>query len=443
VHVKIIIGSDHVGYPLKQAVLEYLEAEGIEVEDAGADNAEESVHYPDYAREVSLAVSGGAFEYGILICGTGLGMSMAANKYAGVRAALCENTFSAYYSRAHNNANVLCMGSRVVTPAKAEWILKTWLETPFDYGRHVIRVEMLDQPLNQDQEPKRPAPPQNWNSVKDLAVALSPTKSAFGPLLYAGDLESGPRAAAESGFTAVELSLRKPGDMTATQLEELLGAHHLSLSAIATGQSCLHDQFCLSTSDEEVRRRTVERLAEHIKMGARFNAPVIIGGIRGALAGSEEERKRQRFMAIESMRECTELADSLGSLLLLEPINRYETNFVNSAEDGLELIEEVGRPNLKLLLDSFHMNIEDANMAEAIEKAGDHLGYIHFADSNRQAPGRGHIDFDVILRALARINYSGVMAVEILPLPDDSRAMQEAGAFLRSKIDPQKVEKQQ
>jgi sugar phosphate isomerase/epimerase len=140
-------------------------------------------------------------------------------------------------------------------------------------------------------------------------------------------------------------------------------------------------------------------------------------------------------MAVESIGECAELAESLGSVLLLEPNNRYETNFANSAEDGLRILEEVGNPNLKLLLDTFHMNIEEANIPGAIQKAGDRLGYIHFADSNRQAPGRGHIDFDEILRALARINYSGVIAAEILPLPDDARAMQEAGAFLRSKID--------
>ena len=118
--------------------------------------------------------------------------------------------------------------------------------------------------------------------------------------------------------------------------------------------------------------------------------------------------------------------------VLIEPINRYETNFVNTGLQGLELMDEVGEPNLRLLLDTFHMNIEQVNLTTALREAGDKLGYIHFADSNRLAPGQGHIDFVEVVHTLISIGYSGFLTVEILPLPDDASAMHQAGNFFKS-----------
>jgi sugar phosphate isomerase/epimerase len=118
--------------------------------------------------------------------------------------------------------------------------------------------------------------------------------------------------------------------------------------------------------------------------------------------------------------------------LLVEPINRYETNFINTAQDGIELIEAIGHPCVKLLLDTFHMNIEEIDPCITIRKAAKHLGYVHFADSNRQAPGRGHINFQAIADVLAEIGYRGFINAEILPIPDDEQALLQTGQYIHS-----------
>ena len=138
--MKIAIGCDHAAYEMKAHVKGVLEKRGAEVIDFGTDGPA-SVDYPDFAAKVSEAVTSGKADRGILICGTGLGMSMAANKFKGIRAALCSEPLSARMSRLHNDANVLCMGARVIGPAMAEEIVGVWLDTGFDGGRHLIRIE--------------------------------------------------------------------------------------------------------------------------------------------------------------------------------------------------------------------------------------------------------------------------------------------------------------
>ncbi|MCQ2430499.1 MAG: ribose 5-phosphate isomerase B [Clostridia bacterium] len=140
---KIIIGCDHGGLNLKNAVIAHLNAKGIAVEDVGT-YTPASCNYPDYAHKVCEKVQDGTYELGILICGTGIGMSMAANKHVGIRAAACENTFSARMTRLHNNANVLCMGERVIGPGLACDIVDLFISTDFEGGRHQIRVDLVN-----------------------------------------------------------------------------------------------------------------------------------------------------------------------------------------------------------------------------------------------------------------------------------------------------------
>jgi len=141
----IIIGCDHAAVALKDIIKAYLvETAGIEVRDVGTFTAD-SVDYPDFAIQVAKAVSEGTNSRGILICGTGIGMSMAANRFPHVRAALCNDLFAAKLSRQHNDANVLVLGGRVIGDVLAIEILKTWLETPFDGGRHQSRLDKFNQ----------------------------------------------------------------------------------------------------------------------------------------------------------------------------------------------------------------------------------------------------------------------------------------------------------
>ena len=139
---KILVGSDHGGFALKQELLQALTAWGWEVEDAGCFEAK-PVDYPDVALTVARNVAEGKSPLGLLICGSGLGMCIAANKVAGIRAVLCHDTYSAAMSRAHNNANILCCGGRVVGPELAKAVLATFLETPFEGGRHQTRLNKI------------------------------------------------------------------------------------------------------------------------------------------------------------------------------------------------------------------------------------------------------------------------------------------------------------
>lgn len=139
----IAIGSDHGGYGLKQEVMRHLEARGLEYKDLGC-YSEESCDYPIYGKAVAQAVANGECEKGIVICGTGVGISISANKVPGIRAALCGDCFTAEMTRRHNDSNVLAMGARVIGPGLALKIVDLFLDTPFDGGRHARRVSMIE-----------------------------------------------------------------------------------------------------------------------------------------------------------------------------------------------------------------------------------------------------------------------------------------------------------
>ncbi len=142
---QIVMGADSAGFPLKEELKVYLVSQGYEVTDMGTDSTT-SCHYPLFASAVCEAVQKDPKNtFGILICGTGIGMSMCANKYRGIRAALCSDTYSARMTRAHNDANVLCMGARVIGSCLAQDILDAFLSKDFEGGRHETRVDMISQ----------------------------------------------------------------------------------------------------------------------------------------------------------------------------------------------------------------------------------------------------------------------------------------------------------
>lgn len=142
--MRIAIGADHAGYHLKQDIAEYVRYLGYDLQDVGT-NSTEPVDYPDVALKVAEAVAQGKCDRGILLCGTGVGVSITANKVKHIRAAVCHDTFTAHESRLHNDANVLCMGGRVLGSGLARDIVKVWLETPFSEGeRHLRRVSKMN-----------------------------------------------------------------------------------------------------------------------------------------------------------------------------------------------------------------------------------------------------------------------------------------------------------
>ncbi len=147
--MKIAVGCDHGGFVLKEDVINCLKARGIEVVDCGT-NSTDSVDYPVFGEKVARLVAKGECDKGIVMCGTGIGISIAANKVKGIRCALCHDEYTAKMTAMHNNSNILAMGGRVVNPEMAVRILESWLDTPFEGGRHISRVNMFSEIENRE-----------------------------------------------------------------------------------------------------------------------------------------------------------------------------------------------------------------------------------------------------------------------------------------------------
>lgn len=261
-------------------------------------------------------------------------------------------------------------------------------------------------------------------------IALSPRKTKFGPVMFSGHIWDGLNAVSKAGFKFVELSLRSANDVDREELKQRLSDLNLRVTAIATGQACLFDNLCLGSDDEGIRDNTINHFKKITSLAKEINSmAVIIGGIRGRLAGDGVDFQRNFENGVSAIRECALFAETLAIQLLIEPINRYETNWIFSAKDGCDLLEKIGVDSVKLLLDTFHMNIEEANMVDAVRNTGNRLGYMHFADNTRQAPGQGQTNFTQILKVLEEINYSGPVVAEVLPLPDDETAVLNTAKF--------------
>jgi len=271
------------------------------------------------------------------------------------------------------------------------------------------------------------------NITFKTGLALSPKPTAFGPVLFSGKLDQGLRTLSQHGFKLVELSLRSVDDVDARKLKPRLEELGLELSAVATGQACLFDSLCLCAQDDDLRSMAIEHFKKISTRAAELGTRrVIIGGIRGRLTGMLDQQLHQYDAGVQAIQECAHWLDANGMTLLIEPINRYETNWILTAKEGCDLLDEIGVPSTRLLLDTFHMNIEEASIKDALLAAGEKLGYVHFADNTRHAPGQGQTDFIGIIKTLIQIGYQGPVVSEILPLPDDTTAVQHTAEFWKA-----------
>lgn len=254
---------------------------------------------------------------------------------------------------------------------------------------------------------------------KGLSVAVYATD--FGPIVYSGantaEWDVMFAKVKKAGYDGVDLFTDVKSAEEFRTIKGLLDAHGLEVGMMIS--ICLKDQGVnFSSADESVRRRSVETYCREIEKAAIFapcNMP--IGYIRGPLADGERLEDNLARLA-ESVRALTAFAKCHGIHLCIEPINRYEADTLLNVPDTVRFIQRHGLQDAFILADLFHMNIEDADMAAALRQAGPLLGHMHVPDSNRAAPGMGHIDYHPILEALRDIGYDGYLSSEAMPFGD-------------------------
>ncbi len=259
-----------------------------------------------------------------------------------------------------------------------------------------------------------------------IGISLSPTESQFGPLMFAGNLNKGLEKVRSLGYEYIDLSMLDSSSIDQDELAKRIDRARLKTYAISTGQSYINDGLSLYASDMDKRSRAIERIKGHIDLAVKLGSRVIIGGVRGKIEATGVDFQKVRDAGEKALRSCTEYAHSRNVTLLIEPLNRYETNVVNTLQEGIELIDKLGSENLKLLPDTFHMNIEESSLFDNLNDAAAYIDYIHFADSNRLAPGWGHLDFKQVVDILVNINYQGAIGIEVLPKPNDFEAARQA-----------------
>ena len=265
-----------------------------------------------------------------------------------------------------------------------------------------------------------------------LAVATADAlPSAF--VVFRDDLCRCVDRCSAMGFDGVELALREASQVDVPALKRRLAATGMEVPCISSGQVFAADGLYFTHPEDAVRQRAVERITGMVRLAAEFGAKVNTGRVRGLVhAGESVAEAKERYL--DCLNRCADVAEPLGVELIVEPVNRYEINFINDCAEGLALVKETGRACVKLMPDLFHMNIEDASFRQVFECGRDYITYVHVADSNRLAPGWGHMPFDEVFQILDDIGYAGYLTAEILPKPDPDAAARQAAEFLLARL---------
>ncbi len=259
-----------------------------------------------------------------------------------------------------------------------------------------------------------------------IAITATPSQPRSAPLLFCGDVPGAFQQAVEEGCQGVEIHLRQAGDIDLNLVKRLMAETGLGVPTLGTGMAAVVDGLTFADPRPEIRAAAVERIRGHIGLAAEIGSAVTVGSMAGRLGSWDpDERRKLRARFIESLAEVCEIARQSGVTVLLEPLNRYESDYINTLADGRQVAAEVAAPNLALLADTFHMNIEEADLASSLRAEGRLIGHIHLVDTNRRVPGHGHMDLGSVLAALQEIGYPGYVSFEALPLPEPVQAMRD------------------
>jgi len=263
-----------------------------------------------------------------------------------------------------------------------------------------------------------------------LSIVLSTHTAQFEAVAFKGDFDANVAKIADWGYDGVELAIRDPKLVDVDELDRVISAYGLKVPAIGTGQAWGEEGLSFTSDDPAVRKAAIQRISSHIPLAEHFDAVIILGLIRGITPKGQTHEQSMGYL-VDALQECAAAAASHNVKYALEPLNRYETDLIHTVDEGLDLIERVGAANFGLLLDTFHMNIEEPVIEESISTCGERIFHFHVADSNRWYPGAGHLDFKSIISALFDTGYQGYISGEFMPKPASDTAAAMSIEYLR------------
>lgn len=235
---------------------------------------------------------------------------------------------------------------------------------------------------------------------------------------YMKDMGRGMALLHECGYAGAELMIRDCRGQNRETLDRLLQENDLKISMLCTGEIWAQERISLSDTDDAKRSRCMERFREMIDFAALYGAQVNIGRVRGSLVPGVDPRVTMD-RAVDAFRSLSEYAAERNVTLCLEPVNRLQCNFINSTCEGREVVDMVGCPNFRIMLDLFHMNVEDRSICEEIRNSKGYFTYVHICDNNRLYPGNCGLNFAEIIDTLRQTGYDGWLSAEVFQIPDD------------------------
>mgnify|MGYP001133275591 CR=1 FL=1 len=265
-----------------------------------------------------------------------------------------------------------------------------------------------------------------------IDVYLAGEETGFWSSTSEQSFEKSVACVAEHGFDGIELMTGNLKHTNANRIKRIADSQGLDIVTVASGFIYLRHDLSFTHHSSRVRRSAVTKTKACIDFAQRLGARYVsVGLIRGKESEKTPLSLAWRYL-VQCIRQCGELSSSRNVVLLVEPENRYETGYVHTVEEGVKLIEEVGLDNVRLMIDTFHMNIEESSMRDAVRRAEGKLAHVHLADSNRLAPGMGHIDFAEVIGALRSIGYNGYLGLEILLKPTLEVAIEKGMQHIKS-----------
>ena len=235
----------------------------------------------------------------------------------------------------------------------------------------------------------------------------------------------------EHGYDGVEISLRQPKELDFDMLQKQVEKRGLEVAAIHTAAIGFQDKIWLCHPDRSIRDEGMTRLKGALDAASLFGVEVIIGSFRGQLSDGEAREESLKWM-YDAFKEGSDYAENKGTKILFEPQTRFYINFGFTAQDGVKFARDINSPGMGIMLDTFHMNIEDVSFSQSIFDSREYLGYLQISDSNRRYPGGGHIPFREIISSLKAIDYSGYLSLQIVMDPDFKTAAKLGINHLRS-----------